>query len=322
MKSNKKSMILTTVIMVVLLVAAITTATFAWFTAADTVNLGASTIVAAKTDAASLGIGPSKHIASNNLSFMGMPTEMDGLTTIEGVLPMIPTLAQTGASRLTTFDMMTANIDGSLNFIGAAPISYDTSRHPRFIATFNERTNTAVEFEQDTNPEIVKTSNAIYIAVGSMPQAATVTVNISGITVAVGSGSVQVGDVAQNEAALRNAARIAVFASVCTVNPVGSDAYLMSTTVDAEAVHVGTWSFAGGTNVTHGTPVDGEPAAELVTRYLSLSQGTNANAPVIDTSGAPGFVRFVVVAWFDGPAQVEHHADMELSFLINFGLLG
>jgi len=80
MKHMKKSMFITTLLMVVLLVVALSTATFAWFTANDTVVATQTTMTAATSSAANITINWQGKTPGSSIDF----------DTATGLMPLVP----------------------------------------------------------------------------------------------------------------------------------------------------------------------------------------------------------------------------------------
>ncbi|MBO5773680.1 MAG: hypothetical protein J6R44_02475, partial [Clostridia bacterium] len=81
MKNAKKSMFITTILMVAVLIVAVSTATFAWYTAAAGGSVGTSTITSAKSQEANITIG---WTAGDNT------TSIEDLAPDKTVAPAVP----------------------------------------------------------------------------------------------------------------------------------------------------------------------------------------------------------------------------------------
>jgi hypothetical protein len=88
MKHLKKSMFISTVLMVVMLVAALSTATFAWYTSNNTASSSVTQVGAAEATSANIGIGFYKGATASTISFQNLT---DSLNNNKGDLnPTVP----------------------------------------------------------------------------------------------------------------------------------------------------------------------------------------------------------------------------------------
>jgi hypothetical protein len=110
-------MVVTTILMVVLLVAAISTATYAWFTSSSSVTASSATMTAATSSSANIGIGNTYAIASNG-NFDNMPTQVV-LDVADGMGPMVPISAPvSGTTPLSAFTFNTSTVGPTGLFTG------------------------------------------------------------------------------------------------------------------------------------------------------------------------------------------------------------
>jgi hypothetical protein len=145
MKHMKKSMFITTLAMVVVLVVALSTATFAWYSANTNVNVDATVLQSATTNAASLALSHS----NNGSAASGISADL--VLNSESIGPMVPQLASgwvpgtvaingegeaTASSQtVTTYDsfsdaFITASVDANGKFLTNA-----TTASPATMAT-------------------------------------------------------------------------------------------------------------------------------------------------------------------------------------------
>lgn len=87
MKHIKKSMFISTVLMVVMLIAALSTATFAWYTSNNTVTTTATVAGAAQSNDANIGIGWYKGAPNNSITFHGLVDPADDTGDLFPVAP-------------------------------------------------------------------------------------------------------------------------------------------------------------------------------------------------------------------------------------------
>ncbi|MDR3217305.1 MAG: hypothetical protein LBT55_07920 [Clostridiaceae bacterium] len=150
-KRQTKSLFVTTLIIAIMLVAALSTATFAWFSANTTVSVTTTTVTAAKSDNANIGIGWTLDEANN-----GKTITFDS-TALDAVGPKVPTtmpvkkgqnLATEIATHkyITTKNLLVANqfkanaLPGTANKLNIKFISNEdisTSLQPDEISFYN-----------------------------------------------------------------------------------------------------------------------------------------------------------------------------------------
>lgn len=120
MKHMKKSMFITTLLMVVLLVVALSTATFAWFTANDTVVATQTTMTAATSSAANITINWQGQMPGSSIDF----------DTATGLLPLVPTnypstqaYTSTNQYVATSLNTMTGQPIQEAPYVGATAVT-------------------------------------------------------------------------------------------------------------------------------------------------------------------------------------------------------
>lgn len=150
MKKMKKSLFMTTIAMVVMLVVALSTATYAWFTAQNTVQATPVTISSASSTSANIAIGWAANATTTQVSFANATLN-----------PMVPT---TDPSTTTS---------EALDF-NKGQLSISPAGVPYFNGVSSETPWTPSEYEGDGSTLYVKNNN---------PNAA-VSVQLSSLTVA------------------------------------------------------------------------------------------------------------------------------------------
>lgn len=119
MKHMKRSMFISTILMVVVLVVALSTATFAWYTASNTGSASTGNLVAADSSAANIAVGWTNDATTTSITFAAAPVTVD---------PMVPVATPSLESESkTTYDSLTfktAPMDATGKFgtvVGATP---------------------------------------------------------------------------------------------------------------------------------------------------------------------------------------------------------
>lgn len=150
MKKMKKSLFMTTIAMVVMLVVALSTATYAWFTAQNTVQATPVTISSASSTSANIAIGWSANATTTQVSFAN--AELN---------PMVPTTDPS----TTTSDALDFN---------KGQLSISPAGVPYFNGVSGDNPWTPSEYDGEGSTLYVKNNN---------PNAG-VSVQLSGLTVA------------------------------------------------------------------------------------------------------------------------------------------
>ena len=105
MKNAKKSMFITTILMVAVLIVAVSTATFAWYTASTFGTASGATLVAADSDAVNIAVGWTNDATTNSITFYS-----------KTLSPAIPTAAPEADTTYAGFTFMTATLDNNSLF--------------------------------------------------------------------------------------------------------------------------------------------------------------------------------------------------------------
>ena len=109
MKNAKKSMFITTVLMVAVLIVAVSTATFAWYTATGSGTASQANLVAAQSSAANVAVGWANNSTTTSVVF----------GTAEAVVsPMAPIAAPTLDMDYSALSLQTGTLDNEGNFNG------------------------------------------------------------------------------------------------------------------------------------------------------------------------------------------------------------
>ena len=122
MKNAKKSMFITTILMVAVLIVAVSTATFAWYTATGNPTASQASLVAADSTAANVAIGWNASATGSHLTFATDAVTVD---------PMAPTTVPTiGSTTYANFGLETATLDINNKFNGTAGQPAGTAADP------------------------------------------------------------------------------------------------------------------------------------------------------------------------------------------------
>ncbi|MDR3186176.1 MAG: hypothetical protein LBU04_05150 [Christensenellaceae bacterium] len=103
MKATKKSMFITTIVMILLLAVSLSTATYAWFSTNNVVTVSETTVTAAQSQNASIGIGWSVGAASNPDNSQSIT--FDKMTT--AIQPMMPVFNPSAGARVDAYVLTT-----------------------------------------------------------------------------------------------------------------------------------------------------------------------------------------------------------------------
>ena len=308
MKNTKRSMIITTVLMVVVLVVAISTSTFAWYTAQSNVIATNTTVTSATSSSASLALDTTS-------SGAGATASSVTLTMNKVVEPMIPGAlpeSTTTWDNFATSDFQTAPVDNAGNFTSdGAPTS------PAIIKTValgdgsaseldafyvintngTNATNVNVTVNIDTDGYTLLTTNKPNNWVTGFANYYTRTGTGSDSDPYVYTALTTVTDWAENTYYVKNSViaadlRVAVF---------------------ADDNYVGTWASTAA-DTYYGTISNGS-AGTLATKYTATASGT---AISLGSFAALQGKKIQVAAWFDGVGLVVDDSGMPAVFNISF----
>ncbi len=104
MKNAKKSMFITTVLMVAVLIVAVSTATFAWYTASTQANANNATLVAANSEAVNISVGWTSGATTTSITFSSK-------TVAPAVPAAAPSITSGSATQYSAFAFKTATQD-------------------------------------------------------------------------------------------------------------------------------------------------------------------------------------------------------------------
>ena len=100
MKNAKKSMFITTILMVAVLIVAVSTATFAWYTASNTGSATTATVTSATAADANIAVGWSNNAETTSIAFSGSQV----------VSPMVPNAELDTDADISSITFQTANV--------------------------------------------------------------------------------------------------------------------------------------------------------------------------------------------------------------------
>lgn len=106
MKNTKRSMIITTVLMVVVLVVAISTSTFAWYTASNTGSATSAALKSAESSAANIAVGWNRDATGSSIAFS---------STVQSLFPMCPKEVPTAGASSIVFNSANIDLEGNFN---------------------------------------------------------------------------------------------------------------------------------------------------------------------------------------------------------------
>lgn len=300
MKHMKKSLFLTTVMMVVLLIVALSTATFAWYTAQSNATASLTTITSATSSAASLGVDTANNGASSTKSVVD-------LVMTSGIYPMVPLTAPTAATLYSAFsaDFRTATKDNEGNFS-----SVPSNGSPATIATADVLDGTPVTqnffYTVNTNKDNptgiqAKITISDHYTLTTVEPANWVTSYASyytlsdGVYTALTATTTWAADTFYTKDGMNDKLRVALF---------------------ADDLYIGTW---GDGQIYYGTIVNGSPTSSISTSYAATASGNNLT---VDTNvAALGGVRIQLVAWYEGDLLNVAQAGLSANFAIEFSLI-
>ena len=106
MKNAKKSMFITTILMVAVLIVAVSTATFAWYTASGRGEATSAELVAAESTAANIAVGWTNAATTTSIT----------LTSKNNIAPAVPSAELTEGMLYSALSFKTAQLDNNANF--------------------------------------------------------------------------------------------------------------------------------------------------------------------------------------------------------------
>ncbi len=320
MKHMKKSMFITTLIMTVVLVVALSTATFAWYTANTNVTSNVVEVYTAQSTAASIVVssgtytGPSMDNTTMNLT-------INAGSVGNGIQPMIPRAAfaigetptaYSSAKASSFFNTANVGVDG--NFLAAGA---DTA--PAIITT--------TQAAGGTTPESPANTQDYFYVVNTSDSAHTISVNVvfadsyksvSGLTSGTfaesktsyytKSGTTYTPCTNDSEfngettyyvanATLKNALRVAIFANDSCIAVYSS-------------------STEGNNTYKYGAITASTASSSFGTTASTIQSGNATN--LTSSTAAYGAVKVSVVAWYEGLAITNAYTGQSAGFNLVF----
>ena len=307
MKHMKKSMFITTLAMVVVLVVALSTATFAWYTAQSTLTSTETSVYTATSTSASIALSS---VSSNvtTVSNTSIDITMGANNVENGINPMIPAAALTTYTAATTtgaFKTASINADGTFKANGANATPTQISK----VKAGNEAEATQTNFfvintnaNAATGVTVLVSNITGYYPVSGITDASKFTAAQSQYTTlykASGRGYTAAAEYEENtayfrvEAALTGALRVAIFNNAGNV--------------------VGVFSSTAST-YQYGTITEGASYSSIAT-----TGDTVATAQTYEASlGAQTASECHIIAWFEGSLLTNQYAGGLAQFTVTF----
>lgn len=319
MKTMKKSMFITTIMMVVLLVVALSTATFAWYTAQSSVSSAQVTLTSGTSSSASLAISDT----NNGAAAKGSKVTFT-LNNATSVLPMVPKASPTaGTTETAVFagNFFTAAMNNAGNFMADG-----TKASPATIASISID---GAESKTQDNFYVINTNGSNKTGV-----TVTVTIDTTGYTVLTNRPNdwatayyskyyVQTaaadGENPATYGLINNGvAATAIPAFEQNKYYVKNDiiAADLRVAVFADGKYVSTWAMSGET-VKYGE-IKANQSASLTTKFdntITTASGTAASLGDFDALQGKSIQ---IVAWYDGVGLVVDDAGLPAVFSLAF----
>lgn len=309
MKSMKKSMVITTVLMVLLLIVALSTATFAWYSAQNNASVTRTTVSSASSNSASLVVDTVK------VTDKDATQSTVSLTMTANVKPMMLNLtAETDLANITYADFITKfktyTVDNAANYSSlpeAATPGVITTVDGSTTATQNNFwvTNVGgVNADITANVEIIAEE---YIKAENLTADSSSVVGLYVYNTTNKAYELTTDTTAQTgtdyftKSTYNGNLRVALFAGNGTDNKL-----------------VGIW---GGTTSFYNFPVDNEGLAVGATpaSHTGLTTNVKTSAQAIGSKVEPmAGVNIQIVAWFEGDKQHNGDAGTNAYFTVKF----
>ncbi len=308
MKTMKKSMFITTIMMVVLLVVALSTATFAWYTAQTNATVSETTVTSATSSTASLVID-TVAATSNAAHNTTVTIEMN-----QGISPMIYGKGEAPVAGTTTYGDFIANF-----------YTFNITADGNKYATKPVTTNPAV-ITNTTNEDRSESPNGDFyitnIGGAAAKVNATITINADyyeEVTVATG-GSVK-GYYTLAGKAYTACADDAVAVADTKYYAKKANSFLrVAMFVDGK--YVETWAL----NSDNASVKYYDYATEVTTiekdndlRTHNSYTAKTGNVVIKDSLDSMGAIKVQLVAWFEGDSHTNAYAGTGSLFSIKFG---
>lgn len=117
MKNAKKSMFITTILMVAVLIVAVSTATFAWYTASNSADANTATLISAQSNAANIAVGFAADSQGREITFGATAAEVSPMCPT--AVPVIGTTVYSGDGAMA-FNTATLAANGTFGTNGSA----------------------------------------------------------------------------------------------------------------------------------------------------------------------------------------------------------
>lgn len=313
MKHMKKSMFITTLAMVVVLVVALSTATFAWYSAQSTASVTNTAITSAASSNAAIAVD-TKSISQTNAG-----TSVT-ITLDRNPDPMIPVADISATEQAALFPTFkTAPVDAQNKFT-TGPANATAAK----IATAKGYQDGSA-LEQD------------FFYIGNTNADNTAVVNVT-----VNIGSTGYREVAVTEAAfatqkasLYTTTDKITFTSAAEASWDENEKYYQADNAiagflrvavyygssNADPNYIGTWATTAAATA-YGTIVSGDTAtiagSSSINSFNAIASGT-ASAKTITLVGNTS-TQIRVIAWFDGTLLTADHSKASCTFTVNFGV--
>lgn len=301
MKTMKKSMVVTTVLMVLLLIVALSTATFAWYTAQSNANVTETTVTSAQSTSASLVID-----ATAATSNTANQSSID-ITMNQAINPAMYNATAAPVAGTTTYedfkgDFVTYTVDN-----GGKYASVPATTTVATIASTTGSTSTTTGDFYVTNVGGVATAvsatvtiNPDYYVVKTMADGADVTglyTETDG-TYTAATGTATTGTVYYEKKA-NNFLRVAMF-------------------IDGK--YVDTWALTGQTAVKYADLLTTPPTVGTAqaTHSEYTAKASEASVTVVSSLASMTSAKVQLVAWFEGDSHTNAYAGTGALFTVVF----
>lgn len=314
MKHMKKSMFITTLAMVVVLVVALSTATFAWYTANTTVTATPTAAQSATSDAAAIAVETSAITAQSTGTSVTM--------TLTGTIgPMIVTTDLSAAGNVNSTPVFTT-----------APVSNANT----FTSNGTPASAATIATVQDNND--ANATNQAFFYVGNTNKDTTPSVKAT-VTIAggyIGTTVADAADFANKKSSLYTANAAKTVFTVCTDASYDENAdyyvananiatYLRvalyaSDTDGTNTSYIGTWALTN-TDVAYGSIVSGESGLSAsnsnISTYSAIASGSSTGSNAFSLTGVDS-KRISAYVWFDGCLLTATESQAYCTFAISF----
>ena len=315
MKTMKKSMFITTIMMVVLLVVALSTATFAWYTAQSNTTVTDTTVTSATSDTASLVIDTAA-ATSNTANNTTVTIEMN-----ERIAPMIYGKGAAPAAGTTTYtDFIASFYTFNVTANGQQYATKPVTTNP---ATIQKTTNAAEAPTTTTSGDFYITN----IGGAAAKVNATITINpdyYEKVTIATdasvkgyytksangnyepcGETDVAVAGTEYYAKKANNFLRVAMFVD---------GKYVETWALNSDNASVKYYDYATDASEINKT----EGTLDNLKVHSSYTAKTG-NVVIKDNLASMGAIRVQLVAWFEGDSHTNAYAGTGALFSIKFG---